>query len=97
MRLEVGDLDIILGKNNHNDECLGTVSLGEFWHGLSIHYRRLYAIYVLTLPTGAARRNRISPYKSLDAKAFPGTASGRETLFDISAPSYVEVRKGVER
>ena len=49
--------------------------------------------YVLTLrpTTGVARRDRISPAKSL-MPSFPGASVG-ETLFEYFAPSYVEVRK----
>ena len=49
--------------------------------------------YVLTLPTtGVARRDRISPAKSLDAELSRRERRG-ETLFEYFAPSYVEVRK----
>ncbi|MBV4387422.1 transcription termination/antitermination protein NusG, partial [Parabacteroides distasonis] len=49
--------------------------------------------YVLTLPTtGVARRDRISPAKSLDAELSRRKRRG-ETLFEYFAPSYVEVRK----
>ena len=49
--------------------------------------------YVLTLPTtGVARRDKISPAKSLDAELSRRKRRG-ETLFEYFAPSYVEVRK----
>ena len=49
--------------------------------------------YVHTLPTtGVARRDRISPAKSLDAELSRRKRRG-ETLFEYFAPSYVEVRK----
>ena len=49
--------------------------------------------YVLTLPTtGAARRDWISPAKSLDAELSRRERRG-ETLIEYFAPSYVEVRK----
>ncbi len=49
--------------------------------------------YVLTLPTtGVARRDKISPAKSL-MPSFPGAKRRGETLFEYFAPSYVEVRK----
>ena len=48
---------------------------------------------MLTLPTtGVARRDRISPAKSLDAELSRRKRRG-ETLFEYFAPSYVEVRK----
>lgn len=49
--------------------------------------------YVLTLPTtGVARRDKISPAKSLDAELSRRERRG-EPLFEYFAPSYVEVRK----
>ena len=50
--------------------------------------------YVLTLPTtGVARRDRISPAKSLDAELSRRKRRG-ETLFEYFAPSYVEEEGG---
>ena len=52
--------------------------------------------YVLTLPTtGVARRDRISPAKSLDAELSRRKRRG-ETLFEYFAPSYVEVAPAVQ-
>ena len=53
--------------------------------------------YVLTLPTtGVARRDKISPAKSLDAELSRRKRRG-ETLFEYFAPSYVEEGRWTER
>ena len=65
----------------------GTVRVGKR------HDLKTVRWYVLTLPTtGMARRDKISPAKSLDAELSRRKRRG-ETLFEYFAPSYVEVRK----
>ena len=82
-----GDLDIILGKDNHNDECFERRSLGEVQRGVGKrHDLEAVRWYVLTLPTtGVARRDRISPAKSLDAELSRRGVVGRRCS-SISPP-----------